>query len=296
MGCFWFPGVFSGRPGRAARLKKLARGIYPAFLRALLRAVLLVAGPGLGLGAGAGVLLFVWGWVVLVGLVLWVWVFGWFLRSFLVPVFGSFFWPVGASFFGPWFWAGLGRLAALNMAVFGICFFQTRSCLGADLSGVSAFKHDRVWKVSCPVLFPNMVVFGAVRGRAWRRFLACFLAPFWWPFLVRFFAPVGVAFLVRFCGGAAAGVAPVRCAASFFRRGLVGWRGAGRAGRGAARLCVASCVCAPGAFLAPRLFFLLLFFLVRAALACCGCGRRARCVFFSSGAWRASRAVSCFVF
>jgi hypothetical protein len=105
MGCFWFPGVFSGRPGRAARLKKLARGIYPAFLRALLRAVLLVAGPGLGLGAGAGVLLFVWGWVVLVGLVLWVWVFGWFLRSFLAPVFGSFF---GAS--GRRFWAlVLGR-------------------------------------------------------------------------------------------------------------------------------------------------------------------------------------------
>ena len=94
--------MLSGRPGRAARLKKLARGIYPAFLArcCALCCSVLVAGLGLGLGAGAWGLFFVWGWVVLVGLVFWVWVFGWFLGSFLVPVFGSFFGASGRRFLG----------------------------------------------------------------------------------------------------------------------------------------------------------------------------------------------------
>ena len=135
------------------------------------------------------------------------------------------------------------------MGVFGICFFQTRSCLGAELAGVPAFKHDRVWKVSCPETFPNMVVFGAVWGRAWWRFWACFLALFFGGrFGSVFWRLWASLFWGRCCGGAAAGVAPVRCAASFFRRGLVRWGGAVRGVR-ALRGCASCPVCArPGRF------------------------------------------------
>ena len=137
---------------------------------------------------------------------------------------------------------------------------------GRGIKGVSAFKHDRVWKVSCPVLLPNMVVFGAVRGRAWRRFWACFLAPFWWPFRVRFLASVGVAFLGRLCGGPAVGAAPVRCAAAFVRRGLVRWGGAVRGVR-ALRGCASCPVCArPGrSWRRVCLFFVVGFFGARGA-------------------------------
>jgi hypothetical protein len=95
MGCFWFPGVFSGRPGRAARLKKLARGIYPAFLRALLRAVLLVAGLGLGLVWVLGL-----GFCYLFGAG-WCWL-GWSCGSGFLAGFCAHFWcRFSVRFFGP---------------------------------------------------------------------------------------------------------------------------------------------------------------------------------------------------
>jgi len=85
MACFWFSGVLSGRPGRAARLKN-----PPAVLCAVfLCASLLVAGLGLGLGVGfLGLVLcslFGAGWVGLLGL-------GFWLVSGLVS--GASFWLV----------------------------------------------------------------------------------------------------------------------------------------------------------------------------------------------------------
>jgi len=131
-------------------------------------------------------------------------------------------------------------------------------------------KHGRVWGRSGPRVASFFGVFsGAV--------LVAVFGPFLRACGRRFFG----ALLWRRGGGR--GARALRRFVFSSRLGAVGWRGAGRAGRGAARLCVASCVCAPGAFLAPRLFFLLLVFLVRAALACCCCGRRGRCVFFFFG-------------
>ena len=134
------------------------------------------------------------------------------------------------------------------MVMFEIYFFETRSCLGAELKVFLLSNMIVFGRFRAPCCFQTwscLGPFGAARG-------VVFWRVFWGRsggrFLVRFLAPVGVAFLVRFCGGAAAGVAPVRCAASFFRRGLVRWGGAVRGVRaGALRGCASRPVCArPG--------------------------------------------------
>ena len=116
-------------------------------------------------------------------------------------------------------------------------------------------KHGRVWGRSGPRVAAFLGVFsgailvavpGPFLGVCGRRF---FGAPLWRP------------------GGGRGARALRRCVCSS-RLGAVGWRGAGRAG--AAWLCVVSCVRAPGAFLAPRLF-----------VFCCG-------FFWCAWRWRAA--------
>ena len=135
MGCFWFPGVLPGRPGRAARLK-ISRGFKPAVLCAVfLRAWLLVAGPGLGLFLGVGIWLglcslFGAGWVGLLGLG---------------------FWLVSGLVSGAGFWLVFGR-------VWVVVF---RALILGRSGPPCGPKHGRVWDL----FFSNAVVFG--RGITW---------------------------------------------------------------------------------------------------------------------------------
>jgi hypothetical protein len=128
MACFWFSGVLSGLPGRAARLK-ISRGFKPAVLCAVfLRAWMLVVGPGLGLGlgAGGGALFFVWGWV------------GWSSGSGFLAGFWARFWRRFLARFR----ARLGgRFSGLDFGpVWAALWPETWSCLGFVF-----FKRGRVW-------------------------------------------------------------------------------------------------------------------------------------------------------